>query len=806
MAKRVAQLGSAIRLGRLGFGLAALSLPITPALAVGPQTLCSSGSQAATGTIPDTNEMDRVTRAAENLLEAGDPLTAQSAEALELLELESAASTETDPRALASYCLVAGQIVREAGSGSELRARDYFLTALRNARSAGAHPIIADAAYRMAQVSNNIAVTPDSRSARRAMGLETDSAAAEDPVERSDDHCEYLATVDLQREDKWSAAAAALACATTAAELAGDARLETLAHLQEARLYLREAELRPFSRDILLEETIAASTRGIQSASSIQRQPLRFGLVARLIETRIEAGDIDYRSLSRALSGLRAIASSDPEQQAVLFGLEGRVRLAGGDNGAAAAALRRAIFNEMARLRPLRLADWYLLLSQAVPEERARYVMQAYRALEDIRPLLPARDEITEESLFQLRMRPVFRAAVDVQLAGTTVDDAGLRIGAAQEIIEAFRQAEMVDAFGADCVPPREAIRPADLRPGEILLYPIILPDRLELIYATAADNGGQAVYRRVSQTDNADADRIRNLVNEASFSLGYGDDDEWAAYSRELYSLLIDPIADLLSPQSTLIIVPDGALRRLPFAALVDERGQMLAQRTRMTIAPALSFAQPGSEGRGTPNVVAASVSDRVTLLAGNFPALPGTRGEARMAAGLGDEDRSAGVILDNFSRADLRDSFSNEAVDILHLATHASFNGGSNRSFIVANGEAILLSELRSLVEANKLRGDQLSLIVLSACETALGDDQASMGLAGAAIQAGAESALASLWQVDDAGTVELMRQFYRNYSQGQARAEALRNAQLAMIARGDRMSDPRIWAAFTLIGGWR
>ena len=110
------------------------------------------------------------------------------------------------------------------------------------------------------------------------------------------------------------------------------------------------------------------------------------------------------------------------------------------------------------------------------------------------------------------------------------------------------------------------------------------------------------------------------------------------------------------------------------------------------------------------------------------------------------------------------------------------------------------------RSLISTNQARGNQLDLLILSACETAVGDEQASMGLAGAAVQAGATSALASLWQVSDEGTKELMKAFYNRYKGGESKAEALRGAQIELIRRGGTFADPNVWAAFTLLGGWR
>jgi CHAT domain-containing protein len=299
----------------------------------------------------------------------------------------------------------------------------------------------------------------------------------------------------------------------------------------------------------------------------------------------------------------------------------------------------------------------------------------------------------------------------------------------------------------------------------------------------------------------------IEQLVSDATFSLGYGFDEAWQGPMAELYQLLIAPIEPLLGEHSSLIVIPDGVLRRLPFAALRDADGGLLIQRASVSVSPSLAYTQPGEAGRALPNVLAASLSHEVNLARGRFPALAGTREEGDMAAGLGDPAHIVGQHLQNFRANDLRMALRTSPVDILHLATHASFNGRSDRAFIVADGEAILLSELRQLLGANYARGELISLIVLSACETALGDDQASMGLAGSAVQAGAESAVASLWEVDDAGTLELMRHFYRFYADGQGKAEAIRNAQLELINSGNAdFAEPRVWAAFTLLGAWR
>ena len=92
-----------------------------------------------------------------------------------------------------------------------------------------------------------------------------------------------------------------------------------------------------------------------------------------------------------------------------------------------------------------------------------------------------------------------------------------------------------------------------------------------------------------------------------------------------------------------------------------------------------------------------------------------------------------------------------------------------------------------------------------MLSACQTAAGDDKAALGLAGVAIGAGARSALATLWAVSDDSTSILTTTFYREVLSGKAsRAQAVRDAQLALL-RDERYSHPFYWAPYVLIGNW-
>jgi CHAT domain-containing protein len=136
--------------------------------------------------------------------------------------------------------------------------------------------------------------------------------------------------------------------------------------------------------------------------------------------------------------------------------------------------------------------------------------------------------------------------------------------------------------------------------------------------------------------------------------------------------------------------------------------------------------------------------------------------------------------------------------------MATHGKFNSEKDETFLLAYNGKIKLSEFEILFrERAKFQRTPLELLVLSACQTASGDNRAILGLAGVSVKTGAQSVLASLWTVTDDSTAKLMGEFYRKLKTKQvSKAEALRQAQLALIKDNNAPSD---WAAFILVGNW-
>jgi len=139
------------------------------------------------------------------------------------------------------------------------------------------------------------------------------------------------------------------------------------------------------------------------------------------------------------------------------------------------------------------------------------------------------------------------------------------------------------------------------------------------------------------------------------------------------------------------------------------------------------------------------------------------------------------------------------------VHIASHAEFGGNPEDSFLLAFDGRLPMNRLAQTVGTTRFRSEQpLELLTLSACETAVGNERAGLGLAGIALQAGARSALASLWSVNDQASTQLIAEFYSRLHEDASRAEALQQAQLAMLDhRGFR--HPAFWSSFVLISSW-
>jgi len=121
-----------------------------------------------------------------------------------------------------------------------------------------------------------------------------------------------------------------------------------------------------------------------------------------------------------------------------------------------------------------------------------------------------------------------------------------------------------------------------------------------------------------------------------------------------------------------------------------------------------------------------------------------------------------------------------------------------------MTVSDDKLTINRLEKLMRLSEFRKEPVELLTLSACQTAVGDERAALGLAGIAIKAGARSALATLWFIDDTATSVLVSEFYRQLQIPLSKARALQNAQ-KMVLSQRRFRHPAYWSAFLLIGNW-
>jgi filamentous hemagglutinin family protein len=290
---------------------------------------------------------------------------------------------------------------------------------------------------------------------------------------------------------------------------------------------------------------------------------------------------------------------------------------------------------------------------------------------------------------------------------------------------------------------------------------------------------------------------------------------------AQQLYQWLIAPIEPQLQEASinTLLFSLENGMRTLPIAAMHDGK-QFLVEKYSLGMIPSFGLLDAKYKTLEKANVLAMGASTFETQAP-----LPGVSTELSVV----NQMWQGKVFLNqDFNRFNLVEPRRGNRYQIVHLATHAEFNPGSaDNSYIQLWNDKLRLSEMSNL----GWKEAEVDLLTLSACSTAIGNQEAEMGFAGLTIASGVQSALASIWSVSDEGTLALMTEFYYQLRSAKVKSEALRQAQLAMIQgklmiesgqlRGSGMrgsvalpqelssltntnlSHPYYWSGFTMIG---
>jgi CHAT domain-containing protein/Tfp pilus assembly protein PilF len=330
---------------------------------------------------------------------------------------------------------------------------------------------------------------------------------------------------------------------------------------------------------------------------------------------------------------------------------------------------------------------------------------------------------------------------------------------------------------------------------GAVLIYPLILDDRLELIVFSPNTIP-------INRTVPIKKANLEKLITDFRSDLQDPTSQDVRTSSKKLYDLLIKPIAaDLKQANATTILyAPDGILRYIPLAALYDGN-QWLVEQYRINNLIAYSLFDADSNPHSNLNIFAGAFGSEPRS---GFSGLPATIPEVNHIST--SFSHTTQLIGQDFTAASTKAKVAGQA--IVHLATHAEFNSDSpfNSFVLFGDGSKVTLAEI------NEWQLKDTDLVILSACRTgvgSLGNGTEILGFGYQVQRAGAKAAIASLWTVSDGGTQKLMEAFYGSLKKGNVSlSTSLQEAQLNMIRKPVKQGEinfnhPYFWSAFVLIG---
>ncbi len=335
------------------------------------------------------------------------------------------------------------------------------------------------------------------------------------------------------------------------------------------------------------------------------------------------------------------------------------------------------------------------------------------------------------------------------------------------------------------------------------IIHIIDLGDRIEVI----AQSSNHYIVR-----NSVDAKSIRTHVNNLLdilqspklFSLNKS---LIISSYQKLYSSLIAPLKTHIPSSGTIVFALDTSFQSLPMGLLHDGKNYLIKQ---YSVAETLGskIRSPKSLSKNQFTALIAGLSkESPSFNDKNAPkGLKPLSGVVVEVADVKKETTSSTVLLnENFTSLEFQKELTKNDFPIVHISTHGQFSSNSDKTVFLAYDKAINILEFDSLLKSKvQSHENAIELLVLSACQTAKGNKRSTLGIAGVAAQAGAQSVIASLWLVDEGSTAMLMQEFYKELKNGLTKAEALRQAQLS-LSSNSKYTHPYFWAGFVLVGGW-
>ena len=455
--------------------------------------------------------------------------------------------------------------------------------------------------------------------------------------------------------------------------------------------------------------------------------------------------------------------------------------------------------------------------TQGSTEDAISFYEQSVETLEMVRgDLLTIASDV--QFSFRDNVEPVYRELVDLLLS-RSADPSQKELRTVIDLIDNLQLAELENFL--QCSLPEAILTEQAVDPHAAIFYPIILRDRLEMILSLPNGASNEpTLIRRVATTLPGQSSgqefeiEFEETIQELQDKLRRASRiNAVKTLSDPIYQILVKPFETELDIDSelvdseihTLVFASDGILRNLPMPVLYDaQRDRYLLERYAIAIAPSVKLLQPEPLPRNVSVLVAGSDQAQAHPFEPYpFPALSFVKPEIEAIQALFP---SGELFNAEFNKRALQSELNSSNYSIVHIATHGEFSSDPQKTFIITSEAPLFAKDIDLLLRSQGGTNGDVKLLVLSACQTATGDNRAVLGLAGLTVRAGSGSTLATLWSVDDESAAQLIEQFYTELKTHPdiTRAEALRRAQVKLLKNPDWLA-PRHWAPYILVGNW-
>lgn len=522
-----------------------------------------------------------------------------------------------------------------------------------------------------------------------------------------------------------------------------------------------------------------------------------------LVATEDQAARIKQASQAFTEALKAAEIVGDHTAQSYALGGLGRLAETQGRTEEALSLTRRALFEAQTVGAPEALYLWQWQSGRLLLKARdSMAALASFRAsvntLQSIRREFSGDCKIYNRLSFQDSVEPVYLGLADIllRLYDSASDKARAEAYLVETVrtIELLKSAELQDYFHNSCfVSERKEIAKKDIiNENTAVVYYVMLPDRIEIIVGTP---GGLKKFSSPIGKEELTAEvrQFRRLLEKRTTR-------EYLLYARSLYNKLILPFEGELSSGGfdTIVFVPEGPLRTIPLSALHDGQN-FLIKRFAVAEIPALSFTVPHHFGTDKADILLTALSESVQ----GFVPLVYVPVEINAIRDLYKKNNL--LLNGDFLVPSIRKALEERPYSIVHIASHGVFSENADETYILTWDGKLSMDHIEKFMSMSRFRKNSVELLTLSACKSAASSDRAALGLAGLAVKAGAKSALATLWYINDKASSELVSKFYRLLRNDKLSfAKALQQAQLA-LQESFRYRHPSYWSPFLLIGNW-